>query len=97
MNKVWFLIVGITVVTSCAPSYQKYNRKRYRIEMKKKEKVLTESKLKINYSKSTVINHQSEDAKFINENYTEEEKKDFAKKYFYKEIFFRNDSLITIK
>lgn len=51
----------------------------------------------MNYSKSMIINHQSEDAKFINENYTEKEKKDFAKRFFYKNIFFRNDTLIIIK
>lgn len=91
------IILGSLTLSSCAPSYQIYNRKQYLIKKNKNEKELAESKLKINYSKSMVINHQSEDAKFINENYTEEEKKDFAKRFFYKNIFFRNDTLIIIK
>jgi len=96
MNKIWFLIVGITVVTSCAPSYQKHNRKRYRIEMKRKEKVLTESQVKVNYTKTMAVNNQAEDVRIMS-SWSEEEKRMFAKKYFYKEIFFRNDSLIIIK
>jgi hypothetical protein len=151
MNKIWFLIVGITVVTSCAPSYQKYNRMQYRIEMKKRENLthtnnkkrsgyfidnqhstndfpttyfqpdlslfvialynswdsldvetqnfFNESLIKApkkNLEKEMIKNQQDEDAKIIS-TWPEEKKKWFAEKFFYKDIYFRNDTLFVIK
>ena len=93
MNKIWFLIVGITVVTSCAPSYHSYNKKQLRIG---KKKVLTISKDRIYYSKEMIKNQQDEDAKIIS-TWPEEKKKWFTENFFYKDILFRNDSLIIIK
>ena len=93
MNKIWFLIVGITVVTSCAPSYHSYNKKQLRIENKKE---LTMSKDKIYYSREMIEKQQDEDARIIS-GWPEEKKKWFAENFFYKDIFFRNDTLIVIK
>ncbi len=93
MNKIWFLIVGITVVTSCAPSWQSYNKKQLRIGKKKE---LTISKDRIYYSKEMIKNQQDEDAKIIS-TWPEEKKKWFAENFFYKDIFFRNDTLFIIK
>ena len=96
MNKIWFLIVGITVVTSCTPSYQIYNRKQYLIKKNKNEKELAISKDKIYYSREMIEKQQDEDAKIIS-TWPEEKKKWFAENFFYKDIFFRNDTLIVIK
>lgn len=96
MKKIGLIILGSLMVSSCAPSYQIYNRKQYPIKKNKNEKELAESKLKINYSKSMVINHQAEDAKIIS-GWSEEKKKWFAENFFYKDIFFRNDTLVVIK
>jgi hypothetical protein len=93
MNKIWFLIVGITVVTSCAPSYHSYNKKQLRIE---NEKEITMSKEKVNYSREMIEKQQDEDARIIS-GWPEEKKKWFAENFFYKDIFFRNDTLIIIK
>ncbi|MFY7668041.1 MAG: hypothetical protein ACOVQG_04810 [Crocinitomicaceae bacterium] len=93
MNKIWFLIIGITVVTSCASSYHSFNKKQLRIENKKES---TMSKDKIYYSREMIEKQQDEDAKIIS-TWPEEKKKWFAENFFYKDIFFRNDTLVVVK
>lgn len=45
------------------------------------------------YTYDMVSSHQSEDAKYIRENWTDEEKKDFVKRFVYKTVIINGDTL----
>jgi type IV secretory pathway VirD2 relaxase len=85
-NLVLVLFLGLFLV-SCKTNSIVYDNKDFVNHTKNSEP----------YTMSTVRKLQEADAKFISENYTEEEKREFAKRFFYKEIKFSNDTLIAIK
>ncbi len=150
MNKVWLIIVMASLIASCAPSYQKYNRKRYRVESKKQNLIYIANKNQFrnvntkqhstfdspktpiqsdvslfvmalynswdsidvetqnffneclikqpnkNQTFQMIEQQQNEDAKIIS-GWPEEKKKWFAENFFYKDFYFRNDTLFVIK
>lgn len=85
-NLILVLFLGLFLF-SCKTNSIYYNKKEF----------VTYQSNSQQYTMSAVRKLQASDAKFIDENYTEEEKKEFAKRFFYKEITFLNDTLFIIK
>jgi hypothetical protein len=96
MKKICSLVFVILLVASCAPSYQSYNRKQYKLQKKKNQSEELKNFGKKNYTIEMVQKYQSQDAAIIS-TWSDEEKKWFAEHFIYKDIFFRNDTLIVIK
>jgi len=84
-NLVLVSFLGLFLV-SCKTNSVFYNNK----------EVINYTSNKQTYTMDMVRKNQDADAKFINENFSEEEKKWFAEKFFYKDIRFSNDTLIVI-
>ena len=84
-NLVLVLSLGLFLV-SCRTNSVVYNNK----------EVVNYTSNKQSYTMSDVNRNQDADAKFINENFSEEKKKWFAENFFYKDITFKNDTLIVI-
>ena len=84
-NLVLVLFLGLFVV-SCKTNSVVYDNKNF----------VNHTKNNYQCTMSSVRKNQAADAKFIDENWSEEKKKWFAENFFYKDIKFSNDTLIIV-